>query len=380
VTIRNLPQDDTLPGMPDALAKIPPKAKEYQSLTLDEAIERAHHILDQALAGVTIDHTRTSRGTGEKTKAKRKLEAPDAVYLLFSGGGDSSILAHLMRDRIDGVVHVRTGISIRATWTYVQAVCSEWGLPLHAAHPDNSYADLVLGRVTVKTDRGSRPKGAPLWTGFPGPAGHYFMYQRLKERALDKFRTSIVGPRGRAGQIVFLGGMRWAESDRRFRNAEEYDQWGSVLWCSPIVWWTQGHMAEYRARYMCDDLHEHADHHLCRPDALPLSEVSANLHRSGDCNCGAYAKPGELDELEFFYPEEAAEIRALMHEAKAAGVDRCIWGEGKRPDEKAPSQVGRLCSKCVPPELDGQTDIVDHWLEVGLLDPAQYRAMKAVPA
>lgn len=368
---RTRAQADAFDGLPDVLPDTPPKASEYTALTLDQAIARAHAILDTVLAGITVP-----RRPG-CTPALRKLDPPDQVFTLFSGGGDSSILAHLMRQRTDGLVHVRTGISVPATWDYVQAVAHAWNLPLHAAHPDDTYDDLVLGRVTVKTDKGTRPKGTPVWQGFPGPAGHHMMYTRLKERALERFRNSLTGGRGRSGQIVFLGGMRWAESDRRFRNAAEWDQWGSVIWCSPIVWWTDSHMAEYRARYLCHDTHDHAPGRLCRPDALPRSEVTDHLHMSGDCLCGAYAKPGELAQVAFFYPEVAARIRALEAQAEAAGIRRCVWGAGKQPGDKSPGGgAGRLCTKCVAP-APGQGDLFDEWLAAGLLTADQHTQLTA---
>lgn len=356
--------------MPDVLSAVPPKASEYAALTLDQAIERAHAILDTVLAGITVP--KAGEVVGE-----RQLAPPEQVFTLFSGGGDSSILAHLMRQRSAAMVHVRTGISVPETWEYVQAVAADWGARVHAAHPDVTYQDLVLGKVTIKTGRGKRKAGESAWVGFPGPAAHYFMYQRLKERALERFRSSIVGRRGRSGQIVFLGGMRWGESSRRFRNAGEYDQWGSVVWCSPIVWWTDSHMAEYRSRYMCNDAHEHAFGRLCRPYVLPLSPVTEKLHMSGDCLCGAYAKPGELDELGFWYPDTAAQLHALMDLAKAAGIERCVWGAGNLPGEKEPgAPVGMLCSKCTPP-MAGQSDLFDDWLAQGLLTDYQYAALKA---
>ncbi|MER5608312.1 phosphoadenosine phosphosulfate reductase family protein [Micromonospora tulbaghiae] len=370
-TVRSRTQDDALPGLPDALPDTPPKATEYAALTLDEAIERAHAILDVVLSGTTVPRrTRNGEIIGE-----RKLDPPERAFTLFSGGGDSSILAHLMRERTDGLVHIRTGIAIPETWDYVQAVAADWAVTLHAIHPEVTYQDLVLGRVTVKSGRGKRAAGEPVWKGFPGPAGHYLMYQRLKESALAAFRNSITGGRGRGGQIVYVGGMRWAESDRRFANAEEYDQWGSVVWCSPLVWWTNSHMAEYRARYLCNDNHEHAFGRLCRPGTLPLSPVSEKLHMSGDCLCGAFAKPGELSEIEFWYPDTAAQIHALMDLAKAEGIERCVWGAGKQPGEKA-SKVGRLCRNCAPP-MEGQSDLFDLWQQRGLLSPAQYASLTA---
>jgi 3'-phosphoadenosine 5'-phosphosulfate sulfotransferase (PAPS reductase)/FAD synthetase len=367
VSITRTDQTDTLPGLPDAIGRVPPKAKEYEALTLDQAIERAHRILDRAIGGATITIDK-----GKRQGQQVKLAPPDEVFTLFSGGGDSSILAHLMCQRGYPMVHVRTGISIPATWTYVQAVAAAWQLDLRAAYPDDTYEDLVMGRVVARTGPNA---GRVLWKGFPGPAAHYVMYQRLKERALERLRRQVIAQyktkggrqrrNGRPGQILFLAGMRWAESDRRFINAEEYDPWGSVLWVSPIVWWTQGHMAEYRARYMCNDNHQHAEHRLCQPGVLPLSEVTANLHMSGDCLCGAFAKPGELEEIAFFYPEVAEGLRRLQAQAEAAGLDRCIWGEGKRVGDPKSKRAGKLCSSCVP--LRGQGQLADDWLARGLI-------------
>lgn len=347
-TVRGRAQVDALPGLPDALPGVPPKAREYQALNLDQVIDRAHTLLDEVIA----------------------TNPAEQILGLFSGGGDSSILAHLMRTRVHAFAHIDTGIAVPATGQYVRAVCQEWDVPLRIARPDDTYGDLVLGKVKAKT------KDRAVWKGFPGPAGHYLMYVRLKERALDNLRRSIVGPRGKSGQVVFLAGMRWGESDRRFRNAQETDRWGAVTWCSPIVYWTNSHVAEYRSRFMCNEVHEHAPHRLCFPGALPLSEVTEHLHMSGDCLCGAYAKPGELDQVEFFYPEVAARIRALEGKAREAGLQRCVWGAGKEAaDQPAQGAPGPLCSKCGP-EMEGQGDILADWLAAGLLTEQQHAGLR----
>jgi len=220
----------------------------------------------------------------------------------------------------------------------------------------------VLGKVAPATTRGKRDY---VWRGFPGPAAHRIMYQRLKEHALYQVRRQFIGAgrRGRAGQIAYVAGTRWSESGRRWRNANEIDTDGAVVWVSPIVHWTEGHLAEYRERHRCTANHEHAEHRLCHPDALPLSEVSEHLHMSGDCLCGAFAHPGELDEIEFFYPEVAARIRALETQTVAAGIPWCKWGAGKAGAARndAPTNApGRLCSACT--ELPGQTDLLDQWM------------------
>ena len=328
-------QPDILPGMPDALAKKPPKAVEYEGLTLDEAIAKAHALVDEALERANPDH----------------------VFILYSGGEDSVILAHLMRRRATGIVHINTGTGVPETAQHVRDIAAAWGVPLHEIQPPDTFEDLVLGKVLYKN---GAKAGTPVWKGFPGPGAHDKMYQRLKERALDDFRRSLVGPRGRAGQIVNLAGMRWAESDKRFRTASEFDPDGAILWCSPIAWWTEGHMREYRVRYRCQLDHEHEPHLLCTPDALPRNEVTVHLHRSGDCHCGAYARAGEIYGLELFYPGTAAYLHDIEAKARAQGdipVERCTWGWG--PNAEKPSGAGRLCSSCPIPVPDGQDALFD---------------------
>jgi 3'-phosphoadenosine 5'-phosphosulfate sulfotransferase (PAPS reductase)/FAD synthetase len=341
---------DMFPGMPDILAKRPPKADDgdHEIRTLDEAIHRSYDILDQAMAEHPIVGT----------------------YWLSSGGSDSGIVGHLLRGRYDAVLHVNTGTGIPETTQYVRDVAAAWADNLHELHPRNSYRDLVLGRVIAGT--GPNAGWRPIWKGFPGPAGHKVMYRQLKNEPLMRFRRETLGdqtrlPRKDRKKIIYLGGMRWAESDKRFRNAEAIDPDGSIVWVSPLVHWTDAHMREYRARHRCQLDHEHAPHRLCHDGALPLNEVTEHLHMSGECLCGAYAKPGELDEVEFFYPEAAKPLRALEAEAEQAGIRYCKWGQ---PNGKTPTgPAGRLCSSCVVPE--GQDQLTNYWLDRGLIDGTQ---------
>jgi 3'-phosphoadenosine 5'-phosphosulfate sulfotransferase (PAPS reductase)/FAD synthetase len=344
------------PGMPDILGKKPPKAEdgEHEARTLDEAIRRSHEILDEALAA----YPETA-----------------GAYWLFSGGNDSVIVGHLLRGRYDAVLHVNTGTGIPETTQHVRDVAAAWGDTLHELHPKNSYRDLVLGKVIAST--GPNAGKRAVWKGFPGPAGHKVMYRHLKDEPLMRFRRELLGdqkrlPRKDRKRVLYLGGMRWAETDRRFRNAEAIDPDGSIVWVSPLVHWTDAHMREYRARHRCEQDHEHAEHRLCFDGALPLNHVTVDLHMSGECLCLAYAKPGEPDEIEFFYPHAAAPMRALEQEAEAAGIKACRWGRKPPGEASASSPAGRLCSSCVA--IPGQDDLVDHWLERGLITNEQHAA------
>lgn len=362
---RRQPVGDMFPGMTDAdviikgrahkLPKRPPKAasEDSKARTLDEAIHRTYDILDEALEA----HPETA-----------------GVYWLFSGGNDSVIVGHLMMGEYNGVLHVNTGTGIPATTQYVHDVAKAWGDTLHELHPKNSYEDLVLGKVIAST--GPNAGTRPVWKGFPGPVGHKVMYRHLKDEPLMRFRRETLGdqtrlPRKERKKVIYLGGMRWGETERRFRNAEAIDPDGSIVWVSPIVHWTDAHMVEYRSRHRCQQDHEHAKHRLCFDRALPLNEVTEHIHMSGECLCGAYAKPGELDEIGFFYPETAAKLRALEQRVAAAGIPACRWGQ-KPPGQTNGTAAGRLCSSCAA--IPGQDDLVDQWRDSGLITPEQHAA------
>lgn len=241
--------------------------------------------------------------------------------VLYSGGNDSTILAHLFRRDADYAVHINTGIGIEETRQFVRDTCVTWDLPLIEEHGE-SYRDLVIGH------------------GFPGPGQHFKMYQRLKERGLRKVRKRLVKHSYRE-RVLFIAGRRRDESERR-SDIPEHERDGSIVWASPLAHWTDADMALYRK------------HH---PD-VPRNPVSDHLHMSGECLCGAFAKPNELEEIRFFYPNVAAEIDALQVEVAAAGhgPERSRWGWGAhrvrqvkrlaKAIERGELTAGPLCTSC----------------------------------
>ncbi|UBU10008.1 phosphoadenosine phosphosulfate reductase family protein [Nonomuraea gerenzanensis] len=326
-----------LPGIGDHVEKTPPKAGQTPpARTLDEAIARAHDLIGEVLDRYPIV----------------------ARQALFSGGDDSSVMLHLVHEYLDSsandaVLHVNTGIGIEDTRDHVGDVTRRWNLPLIDLYPRDNYDDLVLGGVIAT--RGPNAGKRPVWIGFPGPGGdsHKVMFRRLKDEPLQRRRAEIVGNRGRSKKVLYLAGMRWDESERRFRNASEIDPEGAIIWVSPIVHFTNAQMLEYRERFL-----------------VPRNPVAINMHGSGECKCGAYAKKGELDEIEFWYPKTAYRIRALEKRARDEGIAACRWGERPpgAPEGLSDSSPGRLCAKCVP-QRDDQPDLMTTWQEMGLLKP-----------
>jgi 3'-phosphoadenosine 5'-phosphosulfate sulfotransferase (PAPS reductase)/FAD synthetase len=298
--------------------------------SLDEVYREAHDIVTQA----------------------HEEHSPSHTFILFSGGNDSTVVAHALRDRADALVHIDTGTALPGVRAHVEAVAEMLGMKLLVYEARDAYAKMVLGRDDFwsafhehnaqlaadglppisheqftllerqKPGKGVAP-GHPL--GFPGPGGHRFPYQRLKERQVDALvRDHKTHTRDR---ILLLSGVRHSESQRRM-GTFGVERVGAKVWCPPIVRWTPEHMREYRQRH-----------------DLPQSDVAALIHRSGECNCGAFAAPGEREMLAAFYPEWEREVAELEAEAQRRGIRGCKWGQ--RPTERvAEAAPGPMCTDC----------------------------------
>jgi len=295
----------TLPDVEALELNLRPNRPE-EDIRLDALIAHSRRALDIAFA------------TADKPVA--------AVVGLFSGGNDSTTMAHLFRGDVTHYAHANTGIGIEKTREYVRKTCADWGVPLmeRGVAEGKTYEDLVMGRVKP----GPRGKKPVVWPGgFPGPAQHAMFFQRLKERPLEEVRNELVG-NPRKNRVVFIAGRRAEESGRRasrFHAGElaDIERRGSVIWVSPLLGWTKLDMNAYRRRF---------------PD-VPRNEVSDLLHMSGECLCGCFGHPDELEEIRMWFPEAAEYIDGLMRQVAAASLpgvkpEHCRWnwkGQGQCP-------------------------------------------------
>lgn len=279
-------------------------------------------------------HDRATR-VGNLTRQALTIykEAADAATtrtvarcVLLSGGRDSTTVAHLFRHEATHILHVNTGTGIPATTQFVRDLAAEWNLPLIEVEPDDTYEALVLGEVKTKRT------GEDVWPGgFPGPGAHGTMFQRLKERALDKARHELGIANSRTVGALWIAGRRREESERR-RHIPSVETDGTVTWVSPVLNWTSLDLTTYRK------LHK-----------VPVNPVTDHLHMSGECLCGAFAKPGELDEIRMFYPDVAERITNLEQRVAAAGFPTavCRWGHGGASAARSSATAkARLCSSC----------------------------------
>ena len=156
---------------------------------------------------------------------------------------------------------------------------------------------------------------------------NFKMYQRLKERALRQAQRELVTDPLRE-RVVFIAGRRRAESKRR-EAVPIHERIGSAIWVSPLAFWTKLDLNTYRLM--------HRD--------VPVNPVSGLLHMSGECLCGAFAHPGELDEIAEWFPGTAEEIRQLEAECGPPGTPSPT-AHGATVKVRPPKR-----GRCVPPVM-----------------------------
>ena len=265
--------------------------------------------------GDPIEHKNSSTIPLNKlVKARAILEtaieshSPKHIFGLFSGGHDSCTVTHFVAsalgDKMDGVVHINTGIGIPQTRQYVRETCQHYGWNL----------------LEYKATENTKADGAPdpmvyedicIRYGFPGAFGHQMMYSRLKERQLRRLaRDYKASPKQ---PMMLISGCRREESIRRMGTVKEIDPQGRIVWVAPFADMT----AVDCGRYM--EAHD-----------IKRNPVKDLLHMSGECLCGAFAHKGELEEIELWYPEVASRIKEIEQKVRKAGFP---WGWEETPPQ-----------------------------------------------
>lgn len=250
-----------------------------------------------------IKHTFTTDRPGPREIIDTALAnyKPVAIYVGCSGGKDSLRVTDWSMENIPGceVFHINTGIGCERTRVYVRKLCKGRGWPLHEIraleHCGQNYDDLVKER------------------GFPGPDLHQKMYDRLKGRAVALMVRRAKYGHSRYSNVMLISGVQYDDSKKRMVYAgREIDRVGSQLWVNPFYWSPKHERDAYIAER-----------------ALPINPVTRKLGMSGECGCGAYAQPGELERWRAVDPEFGARIDRLSQEVLERGF---TWSwEGHPP-------------------------------------------------
>ena len=171
------------------------------------------------------------------------------------------------------------------------------------------------------------------------------MYNRLKERQIRRLIREH--KQHRFDKIILISGCRSQESRRRMAYVQEVQVDGCRVWNAIIHDWSKFQVEQF-----------------IRDVGLPRNPVVELLSKSGECLCGAFARKGELAELEAFFPEDAGRIRELERRV----MQKFPWGweEGppkwwltsRRKCDKDPMHGRRipLCMSC-----DKRNDTIDEF-------------------
>lgn len=231
-----------------------------------------------------------------------KMYRPRAVWAMCSGGNDSLCSTHIAMSTgfVTGVASIDTTIGIRQTREHLAMVAEQFGWPLRWLRPPMSY------------------RGFCAKFGMPGPGRHDYVYAYLKERCVRQLvRESKRRPKDR---VMLVTGVRLSESTRRMGHTEAIQRDDSRVWVAPIINWDNEDKTLYQVAH-----------------GIPRNPVTPFLGISGECLCGAFAKPGEREKIAEHFPEAEAEIQACEL-AAASNAKPCAWGT--RPVKQ------NLCQQC----------------------------------
>lgn len=216
----------------------------------------------------------------EQSILNRAIEEwqPRAIIALFSGGYDSMIATHLVHqlDTKGLPIHVwsiNTQLAADGWTEYVSRVAEGQGWTHQIYDNRRGFSQFVKMVAETGCPRTKR--------------GHTFVYQKLKERAIEAIHLKY--KKTRFDKNLFISGMRRAESNDR-ASAAEVDRVGNTnkIFVAPIVHW------------------ENDDCDWARvDDRLPDNPFYSTVKGSGDCQCN-WGNFITLRELERYSPNLAA--------------------------------------------------------------------------
>lgn len=233
-------------------------------------------------------------------QAREQITAGVPIYALYSGGKDSSTVAHYLasRNQLAAVVTLGTGISAPGWFDFVHQTARDQGWPHEHYDTPISFEALVEK------------------LGFPGPKAHTIFMNQLKGRALRAFKK-------RHPTAILASGIRRQESKRRMGSAQEYSLFENVPVWAPLINWTDAEVWAYVKKH-----------------ALQRSPCYGVLGLSGDCLCGAYARPDERALIAAAYPDIETRLVAMER-----GQEK-PWGWGKTWKRPAATTESVLCVEC----------------------------------
>ncbi len=242
---------------------------------------------------------------------------PIAIIAAYSGGNDSIVSTHFAVTEFKAsVVHCNTGIGIKKTTDHVRSTCLRfgWNLTEEVAIPEGRPAPLTDDKLPSGgwVDGETAYEEFVLNFGFAGPGQHHRMYQRLKERSIQRHLRKIKQGTPRGTKVVIISGIRGDESSVRAGYKRAIQKNGAEIWVNPFYWQTATDFEIYRQEF-----------------GLPRNPVKDQVGISGECLCGAYSSgESERAAIRTVEPETADYIDRLEVKVRSRGFP---WGWGCKP-------------------------------------------------
>jgi 3'-phosphoadenosine 5'-phosphosulfate sulfotransferase (PAPS reductase)/FAD synthetase len=244
---------------------------------------------------------------------------PVVTWALLSGGDGSLAATHwAMEHGADGVFHIDTGIGVKErngldVQEFVRETCKAYGWPLRIENPPEiTYEEMVLAH------------------GFPGPGAHLYPYVWLKDRAIAKLVRESKHKRN--DRVGLSTGVRNGDSARRMGYSQPVMKVDARVWIAPLFHWNKLDLYDY-----------------IKEQGIKRSPIAELVGMSGECWCGAFAEPNELEaKIRPNFPCLYRQITDLQAKAKLAGV-HAKWGV-RPPKKKDKRQIEMpfmpLCVNC----------------------------------
>lgn len=265
---------------------------------------------------------------------------PVAVFGAWSGGNDSVVTTHFACSEFGAAaLTANTQIGLEKTrahqrdvakrygWQHVEVVAPVGGMPSRTKDGRPWDCKEILGMDWM--DGCTSYEEACFNFGMPGPSQHARMYQRLKERCFDAAKREAKQGKPRIATVMFVSGIRHDESAFRAGYKTAVSKVGASVWVNPFYFCSATDFAAYRDEF-----------------GLPRNKQSDAIGISGECLCGAFAKPGELDLVAKVEPETAEYIRGIERVCESRGLP-CKWGSGGQRKTR--------------PKVDGRTIQLELW-------------------
>lgn len=253
----------------------------------------------------------------EIVKIALEREDFDSMYVLYSGGKDSSVTLDFIRKQFPkqfkGAVFTNVGLGSQGTRQFVIDYCHRKDIPLFLTYPKEEH-----NFYHTALNKGFATKGSHrIWMGY---LKYHSWYYFIRDYAR---KTKGQNP-------IYISGVRKKESKQRDQiknyTREPIDKNATMTFARPMFFQNGVQLWDY---FLENNL-----------EKTPTYEW---LNRSGECYCGAYTEPWDLQMMKTHDRFAFDTIQWMEEQIKLLGTEYAkrhwMWGEVKHSTEDIENQM-----------------------------------------